>query len=188
MLTFTQSRRLKSVPRAYELLPKQWDAFRKIMQRQYPRDFIYIAFVEGQAGRGGMPHFHVIANHSPIKTPRQKAITALRYVARRCGFGYQCWIDEVTDEGAAWYVAKYCSKGDPAMPKGFRRVRTSRSFAELIPQIRDPVILPKSNEKLADYFMRVSDETGLSVDDILERYTALQDGLWIKYSEHDLDN
>jgi len=167
-MTLTQSNKVKDPARAYKLLPAQWDVFRKLMQRANPDGWRYIAFVEGQPHRDYMPHFHIIASSHPLpQTIKQSDKTALANVARRCGFGWVCDYQVVTDKHAAAYVAKYASKVAPNMPKGFRRVRTSQGFADMPDAIQPSLILPMPNEKLAQYLIRAGDITGYDPDDLM---------------------
>jgi len=170
-ITLTQPGTVKSVKRAYQLLPKQWDTFRKTIQRECPDRWIYIAFVEGQPKRMYMPHFHIICNRPPMdRTGRQSLNTALVNMAVRSGFGYQAKYKAVVSGEAAAYVSKYASKDAPNMPKGFRRVRTSQGFPDLPLLPNAGLIFPKPSEKLTEYIMRVSDLSGIVADDLLDAY------------------
>ena len=147
----------------YEFIPRGWDALRKYMQRTVD-DWTYCAFVEGQANRGGMPHFHII---SMAKSPYR-----LKDLAFHFQFGYQAKEIGVNGLQAAQYVAKYASKGDSNMPRGFRRVRASRDWAKLPPMPHHPHIVPARGESLIDYLLRVADVTGLPTDTVRDRWVS----------------
>jgi len=81
---------------------------------------------------------------------------------------------EVEGYKAAYYVAKYASKHDPAMPRNFRRVRTSRDWAK-IPEIElDAYLVRSPLETITDYLLRVNTRTNVPVDTLYIRYS---DGL-----------
>lgn len=141
---------------AYEDIPKMWDSLRKDMQRKGD-GWTYLAFVEGQPRRGGMPHFHII---SMAQSPYR-----LKDLAFHHGFGYQAKEVKIEGQRAASYVAKYASKGDKAIPKGFRRVRASQDWAKLPPRSRAPYIVRASDERIEHYLIRVSEQTHLTLDE-----------------------
>lgn len=130
----------------------------------------YCAFVEGQPKRGGMPHFHII---SLIKAPKR-----LKDMAMQAGFGHQAKEAVVTSDGAAGYVAKYASKSDEAMPRDFRRVRTSRGWAKLPEYHGMPLIVKARKEFLSEYLLRVSDITGVDLETLQARWVLA----------HEIDN
>jgi len=71
---------------------------------------------------------------------------------------------------AAWYVAKYASKHDPAIPRNFRRCRTSRDW-EKLPDVDLPSYLVKSrSEHTSEFILRVSDITGVAPDQLYSRW------------------
>jgi hypothetical protein len=71
---------------------------------------------------------------------------------------------------AAWYVAKYASKTDPAIPFRFRRCRSSRDWSKL-PESDLAAFLVKARiEHLSDFLLRVSDATGVEPDVLHRRY------------------
>lgn len=160
--TLTMPGGMRSPWVAFQKLPEMWDAMRKTMQRQYGA-WLYLAFVEGQAHRNGMPHFHVITG--------QPAPYRLKDLAAHLGFGYQAWDVLVNSSQGAQYVAKYASKGDPAMPRNFRRVRACRAWEKLPNHVRVPYICQRKGEDLAAFLVRVSEETPLSVDDAYEKWS-----------------
>lgn len=148
---------------AYEDIPKMWDRLRKDLQRQYD-GWTYLAFVEGQPKRGAMPHFHIIS--------MEKSPYRLKDLAFHHGFGYQAKEIKIESPQAAQYVAKYASKGDKSIPKGFRRVRASQDWAKLPPRSRAPYIVAAKDEDITHYLIRVSEETHLSVDEASLKWVA----------------
>lgn len=161
--TLTLSPKIQSRSFAYKILPKLWDALRKIVQRAIMRKWEYCAFVEAHPKRNGIPHFHIISLTAAPKRIKDLAVQA--------GFGYMADERKINSGKAAAYVAKYASKIDADMPKGFRRVRTSQGWSKL-PEMDDAgIIIQKKGEFLSDYLLRVANETGLSPDEILGRYT-----------------
>lgn len=173
-ITLTMPGSIKRPERAYELLPKQFDTFRKQLQRDDKAvPFLYIAFVEGQPERVDMPHFHIICNRVPPCKRAESAQTALSRRANDCGFGWEAKLKQIDGAWAAFYVAKYASKVNEHTPKGFRRVRTSQHFTPPKEHQRDSLIMQHPDEKLAQYLMRVSDETGVSPDELLDRRTSI---------------
>jgi hypothetical protein len=161
--TLTMPGSMPSVWRAFDALPTLWDAMRKTMQREHG-SWLYLAFVEGQAQRNGMPHFHLLTY--------QPAPYRLKDLAAHLGFGYQAWDVLVNSGQAASYVSKYASKGDPVMPKNFRRVRCSRDWKALPNQSREPYIVRSPKETIEVYLERVSDRTNTPIDDVAARWLA----------------
>jgi len=133
---------------AFKVLNSAWDNLRKHCQRKMPY-FHYAAFVELHPHRVGIAHMHIITLHW--------SIGRIKDMAHHAGFGYEA--DETTVSGglAAYYVSKYTSKQGKDMPKGYRRVRLSRSWPKL-PSIPpdDPVLVLARDEPLPEYFIRVS--------------------------------
>lgn len=121
-----------------------------------------MAFVETQTKKRKMPHFHIITN---IRAPYR-----IKDFAVHNGFGHQAYEDEITSKKAAYYVSKYVSKGDPAMPKSFRRVRTSQSWAKLPPYATNRLLVKSNKESITDFIFRVANETGKSPDDLWEQW------------------
>lgn len=159
--TLTMRGGYKNARDGYVALPVLWDALRKYMQRKLVV-WTYCAFVESQAGRGGMPHFHIITlARSPYR---------LKDLAFHYGFGYQAKEIEINGPKAAQYVSKYASKGDTAMPRGFRRVRASRDWAELPVRDSRPYIVPAAGESLVDFLLRVSEETNQAPDEVKDKW------------------
>lgn len=165
---------------AFRALPRLWDSLRKELKREYP-GWQFMAFVEGQAKtRGGMPHFHIVSNqHPPSKKGKQGQWTerGMHDWSVKRGFGFQVWCELVDGPKAAYYVSKYASKGDPAMPKGFRRVRASQGWT------KDPVdplrklIVPAKGETLIDFLIRVNTSTGLDMETLYQHWHAAQEEL-----------
>lgn len=150
----------------YAVLPRLWDALRKQIQRR-GKGFSYIAFVEGQPKRGDMPHFHVICNVKPWKRVKD--------IAWYAGFGYQAKAVVVNGPKAASYVAKYATKQNPATPKGFRRVRTSRDIKPLPAFESDGLIVPHKTETNVAYVLRVSSITGIDPGELYDTWLDGQD-------------
>lgn len=148
---------------AYEDIPRMYSSLRKFMQRQF-EGWTYLAFVEGQPKRAGMPHFHII---SLAKAPYR-----LKDLAVRFGFGYQAKEVLIDSPKAATYVSKYASKGDKNIPKGFRRVRCSQDWAKLPPRSRAPYIVQAREETIDAYFVRVSESTHLFLDEVVEKWMS----------------
>jgi len=170
-LTLTLWGSITDPKEGYSLIPRYWDNFRKGMQRDLD-DFSYIAFVEGQAKRNGMPHFHIISRDYPYgKRLKDRAVDA--------GFGYQAKKELVVSKGAAAYVSKYVSKGDPNIPKGFRRVRTSRDVGGLPdpPEAPYPLIPRVGGMDDRDYCESVSKALAIPLATIWELYAAAIDKL-----------
>lgn len=140
-----------------------FDGLRKFIQRQN-KGWTYLAFVEGQPKRNGMPHFHII---SMCASPYR-----LKDMAYHYGFGYQAKEIKIESPKAAQYVAKYASKGDKSIPKSFRRVRASQDWAKLPPRSRAPYIVAGKDEDISHYLIRVSEETHLTLDQAHERWVS----------------
>lgn len=189
-ITLTVRGYYTDVPAVYKMLPKWWDTFRKVIQRAIaPKKLEYIAFVEAQTKtRNGMPHFHIITLQKPklyttlkdrktgkSKRDKQRKVirTTLRYkdLAWRCGFGFQCDVKRVNSGKAAGYVAKYASKIDPSMPKGFRRVRASEGWKDL-PNDNEAfdLIVKAHDELLTPYLLRVNGVTNVPIETLLYRW------------------
>lgn len=167
--TLTMPGGMRSPRDAFGVLPKLWDTLRKSIQRASGK-WTYLAFVEGQAKRNGMPHFHILTySAAPYR---------LKDLAAHIGFGYQAYDVPIVSKEAANYVSKYASKGDKAMPRNFRRVRASRDWHKLpfVPQA--PLIVPAKGESLIHYFDRVAIETGKGIDEIKDA--------WIGFDLHQI--
>lgn len=175
-LTLTLGSLYRTPQEGYAAIPRLWDTTRKAYQRYYG-SFTYLAFVEGQAKRGGMPHFHIV---TPVEPPTKRG--RLGYVTRRgvhdfavaYGWGYQAKLELVTGSQAAVYVSKYTSKGDPSMPRNFRRVRASRDFPKLPDLDGLRLLVPSRGEDIDHFIDRVSFETGVNQDDLYPRWAAAQ--------------
>lgn len=161
-LTLTLGSKFKTPRSGFAVLPKLWDTLRKCIQRSVPT-FHYLAFVEGQPQRSNMPHFHILMNcEPPAKRNKRGEITehALHDFAVSKGWGFEAYLEPVTDDQAGWYVAKYMSKQSPDTPKGFRRVRVSRGWARLKRTAHAPLIVPSRGEDITDFILRLADCTG----------------------------
>lgn len=170
-LTLTMPGNIRSVAKAFDALPKMWDRLRQRYTRKYGSgSWEYLAFVEGQPERGGMPHFHIITNRQvPIRKKQNKH--NVKGFAVRAGFGHQATQTIINSQQAAQYCAKYASKQHPATPKGFRRVRPSQNWAKL-PKEEARLLVKGFDESLVDFFTRVSIVTGLSVEDVYLAWKA----------------
>lgn len=180
-ITFTMGSDYFEPKTAFAELPKLWNTLRMAIQRFYGKSvkWSYLAFVEGQPKRVNMPHFHIISN---MKMPDKHLVwnkKANGWVERKWrikdfavayGFGHQAEQDELNGDKAYEYVAKYASKGSPDMPKNFRRCRPSKDWARLPELEGDTLYVKAKKENLTDYFMRVSDETGIDTDDLWDRW------------------
>ena len=132
----------------YKILPERWDTFRRELQRN-GREFCYAAFVEAHPHRSNIPHFHIIT-FAP--SPRR-----LKDLAVYCGFGHQAKELEINGKMAANYVSKYASKGSPAIPPYFRRVRVSQDWPSLpLPEYPIKVFPVGRREALSEYLRRMS--------------------------------
>lgn len=160
--TLTMGSAFLDAQTAFQALPKLWDTFRKIVQRNTVGVFDYCAFVEGQPKRGGMPHFHII---SLTKSPRR-----LKDLAVQAGFGFQAKETRINGPKAAAYVAKYSTKSGENFPSNLRRVRASRGWAKLPPYAGYPLIVKSRNETTTAYLLRVHEITGTGMDDLFDRW------------------
>jgi hypothetical protein len=128
-----------------------------------------MAFVEAHPKRSDIPHFHVLSL-APAFVVGSHKDNPLKDLAWQTGWGYMATEEEVKGWKAAWYVAKYASKTDPSIPRGFRRCRTSRDWTK-IPSVDLPSYMVKSQkEHLAEYLLRVEEGTGVDVDLLYQRY------------------
>jgi len=167
--TLTLRGKFRTAGEGYLALPGLWDRLRKRLARAGVQGWSYCAFVEGQPGRGYMPHFHII---SMIKCPIR-----LKDLAMASGFGFQADEQRINDKKAASYCAKYASKQNPHTPKNFRRVRASRDWAKL-PDKDYPAIIVKSKaEGTVDYLLRVADLTGASLQDIADQWLDIGEAI-----------
>jgi len=174
--TFTLGSKFKLPKQGYAALPKLWDNLRKVVTRWYTKAtgdkgfrWVYMAFVEAQPKKRKMPHFHIITN---VPAPYR-----IKDFAVHNGFGHQAIQDEITSKKAAYYVSKYVSKGDPNMPKKFRRVRTSQLWAKLPPYVGDKLYVRSKKETLTAFLLRVSDDTDTDIDDLWEQWKWVHEDL-----------
>jgi len=153
-------------------IPRLWDNLRKIVQRKTGK-WTYMAFVECHPQRSKIPHFHVLSlTPSPVVGTHK--VEPIKDLAWTAGFGYIASESEVQGYKAAYYVAKYASKHDPAMPRNFRRVRVSQDWTKLPEVDLEPYIVRGREESLSEYLLRVNTRTDVPVDTLYIRYT---DGL-----------
>lgn len=162
-MTFTLRPTVPTVRKGYQLLKPLWDLLRKHMKRfAGRRKWEYIAFVEGQRHRGGMPHFHIISNlPAPIR---------IKDFAMKIGFGYQADQSVVNSDKAASYCAKYASKFDDQQPKNLRHVRVSQKWTKLPERDYPAYIVRARGETLDVYLFRVADISGKPIDGLGDAY------------------
>lgn len=165
---------------AFRVLPKLWDALRKEMQRVYP-EWQFMAFVEGQAkSRGGMPHFHIISNKHVNSCRGRKGQWTQRGVhdwAVKRGFGFESSCKLIDSQEAGAYVAKYASKGDPSMPKKFRRVRSSHSWYKVPKDPSKKLIVPSKGEDLVHFLLRVQNISDVDLEKLYQSWREANDEL-----------
>ena len=160
--TLTLRGNVRTAAHGFKVLPRLWDTLRKAVQRSVGK-WEYVAFVEGHPKRGNIPHFHII---SMAKAPRR-----IKDLAMYAGFGYQAKEKRVDGPGAAGYVAKYASKQHADTPRGFRRVRASRSWSKLPEGEYDGFIVKAYTETVSSYLMRVHEVTGIEMEILLQRWS-----------------
>jgi len=167
--TLTLGSQYKTRQQGYAALKKLWDSLRKVVQRKLlklpsnqGKKWTYLAFVEEQPKNRKMPHFHILTN---IAAPYR-----IKDFAVHNGFGHQATEKPVDSRKAAYYVTKYTSKGDPNMPKSFRRVRASQNWKKLPPYEGDKLIVKSKNEFLSDYLLRVSAATDIAIEYLYEQW------------------
>jgi len=174
-LTLTLGARYKTPHDGFVAIPRLWDTTRKAFQRWYGA-FTYLAAVEGQRQRDAMPHFHILTTVEP-PWPRGKRGYVTKHgvhdFAVAYGWGHQAELEIVSNAQAAVYIAKYASKGDPAMPRNFRRMRVSADWPALPDMAGSPLLVPARDEDIAHYIARVADETGSPPEEVYSAYTAL---------------
>lgn len=173
MITLTLGRRFKTPYAGYVALPRLWDTLRKSMLRKWGT-WRYLAFVEGQENRGGMPHFHILSNRLPSAANGKRGVPTKHTThdwAVRLGWGFEIDVTQVTGRTAAEYISKYASKATGAVPKGFRRVRVNRSWARGLGNSTGRLIVPARDEDIAHFVARVCDETGLSAELVYQKWT-----------------
>jgi hypothetical protein len=94
----------------------------------------------------------------------------LQDLAFYSGFGYEATEELVASWKAAWYVAKYASKTDPAIPRNFRRCRSSRDWTKLPEQTLSAYMVKSRNEKLWEFIVRVAETVDLPEERLMERW------------------
>lgn len=159
--TLTLRGNVRTASHGFKIIPRLWDTLRKAVQRAVGK-WEYIAFVEGHPKRGNIPHFHII---SMSKAPRR-----IKDLAMYAGFGHQAKEKRVDGAGAAGYVAKYASKQHEDTPRGFRRVRASRTWHKLPEGSYDAFIVKAFTETVSMYILRVHDLTGIPMETLLQRW------------------
>lgn len=171
-ITLTMQGKYKIVREAFRALPKLWDRLRKSMTRTYGR-WHYLAFVEGQPKRGGMPHFHILASVPPNAKPNKHGKVTKHILhdwAHAKGWGFQIEVERVTGGKAASYVAKYSTKQHPSTPKGFRRVRADQRWQKLPRDIERKLIVPARGEDVAHFIARLTDISHLPAEQCYKSY------------------
>lgn len=166
--TLTLRPEIKTAYQGFRAIPVKWDNLRKTVQRKTGK-WSYLAFVECHTRRSAIPHFHVLSL-TPAPVVGRHLSTPIKDLAFGAGFGYMAKEEKIDSGKAASYVAKYASKHDPAIPRGFRRCRCSRDWAKL-PEINLPAYLVKSrSEHLADFLVRVAEVTGAEIEILYTRW------------------
>jgi len=181
-LTLTLGSNFRSVTDGFTAIPRLWDATRKAYQRYYG-GFLYMACVEGQENRGGMPHFHILTDvEPPTKRGRRGYVTkrGVHDFAVALGWGYMAELELVNSAQAAVYISKYSSKGDPFMPKNFRRIRVSHTWPELPDLGGQKMLVLARDEDVPHFILRVSDYTGVSPETIYKEYSQKMSELVLK--------
>jgi len=187
--TLTLGSNYKTTRDGYLALPRLWDNFRKTIQR-IQGHFDYMAVVEEQPKKRKMPHFHVLAfasipaGYSKRKDPHKW----IKDFGVAMGFGHQCTEKVVDSEGAAMYIAKYLSKDGQGMPKGFRRVRCSRSWPKPVKQKKKPYLVRRIGEPIQDFLLRVEEKSGRDIDDLLQDYRSASTQMAIIRLEIEIDS
>lgn len=187
-VTLTLGSKYRNPSQGFAAIRRLWDRLRKRYQRKHS-GWQYVAFVEGQPKRGGMPHFHIITNFPPdAKRNKRGEITKhnLHAWAVEMGWGHQADMDLLTGSKAASYVAKYATKQHPATPKGFRRVRASRGWTKLPGDPARRLIVPARGEDIAHFILRVQEITNLPAEQLYDSWVLAQQML--AEEQRDLDN
>lgn len=172
-ITLTLRGEIRRAETGFTILPDLWDRLRKAFRRKYAF-WRYLAFVEGQPQRGGMPHFHIISDVPLPIWPNKHGRITKRMVhdfAWRYGWGFEAEQSTVSTAEAGSYVAKYASKQHPATPHGFRRVRASGNIVKPEKPPRDRWIVKGRGEGLGDFLSRASEAIGLSEAELHTRFT-----------------
>lgn len=167
---------------AYFKIPKLWDALRKDVQR-HVEAWLYIAFVEGQPERSFMPHFHVLSSAKSWRRFKDFAVSH--------GFGHQADQQEITGDGAAAYVSKYASKQGNSAPRGFRRVRCSRTWPKPPDPPKNAYLVRGHQETLFIFLSRVAMVAHKDIGELYEDYRLtigdpIDNDEWRDY--HRIDN
>lgn len=129
-LTITSSNKITK-EQSWWVAPKAWMKLQARIRRQYGE---YQYFVVPEVQERGHVHFHGIFSVAIGER-------WLKDNAAACGFGFMDDAKEVWSEGGVTgYVLKYLKKnlGVEEIPKGTRRVRTSRAWPKCPPKERPP--------------------------------------------------
>ncbi len=175
--TITQSGKVRTPRFAYSILASQWSGFRNRWEYWARKQGIpnpYAAFVEGQSRRAGMPHFHILAAGLPDKEKLQEMVVS-------SGFGYQVDLQRIKpNAGAAWYVSKYSTKSSDAqfMPRGFRRVRYSEDWPNMLFRadlLEGASIIREPRESYAHWIVRAVQAFGVDPQSVMLQTQELVD-------------
>jgi hypothetical protein len=182
--TLTLGRQYKNPQTAYKALPRLWGNLRKVVERHYRKStgiqdwkWTYLAFVEGQANRGGMPHFHIL---SRCKAPydHAKGWKRIKDFAAKNGFGHQADAGPcrrrksaiLRDQSTPARAIRQC-------PKKLRRCRPSQDWQKLPPYDVGKFLVPDKKESVSDFLLRVERITGADIDDLKDQWLDRQDWL-----------
>jgi hypothetical protein len=175
--TITQPASVKTPEFAYHILASQWSKFRQRWEYWADKQGaynLYAAFVEGQSRRAGMPHFHILATCLPKKEKLREWVVS-------SGLGYEVDLQDVKpNTGVAWYVSKYSTKGSDAhlMPKGFRRVRFSRDWPQMLFRsdlLESEAIVRLPRESYAAWLLRAVQAFGIDPNEAMLKVQELCD-------------
>jgi hypothetical protein len=175
--TITQPGSVKTPEFAYRILANQWSKFRQKWEYWVDKQEgynLYAAFVEGQGRRAGMPHFHILATSLPTQDKLKDWVVS-------SGLGYMVDLQDIEpNSGVAWYVSKYSTKGSDAhlMPKGFRRVRFSRDWPQMLfraDMLESKAIVRLPHETYAAWLLRAVQSFGVDPSDVMAKVVELCD-------------
>lgn len=162
-MTMTIKDESGNLERQIEIWRKAWDVFSKRLRRACGRDLTYVAVPELSPVEKRL-HCHMILDwhcqidlypheyidkNSGEKYKKEYSSWLHKHLVES-GLGYIYDIQQVNSPNqAAYYMTKYIGKGlSEVFPKGFRRVRTSQGFPEIMPdeaaQEFEWIVLPYS--------------------------------------------
>jgi len=166
--TLTLRPDIRTAYQGFRVIPQSWDNLRKTMQRKTGK-WCYLAFVECHPKRSHIPHFHVLSL-TPSPVVGSHHAQPLKDLAYQSGFGFMATEELVESWKAAWYVAKYASKHDPSIPRGFRRCRSSRDWTKLPEQTLAAYMVKSRSEHLWQFIVRVAEQTGVDEQTLERRF------------------